>query len=185
MCPQSPDESSHISSGSWLALCMQGHTAGSVLGCELSFGALGSVEASSRAAGRGGFAAPPMQLLGHACHPSVLWRADVHLTGPSFEGSELLSERLQLLPVAKYFPAVLGTEPTSFLYLSRVQGTKTCAAACCREAPCSRCWLSVGWGEGWWQALFGWAGCTSPPLMAYFFLLPGCLTISILEVCLP
>jgi len=71
----------------------------------------------------------------------------------------------------KIFPALFGTEPTSSFCLVRVQGTKTCAAPCCREAPSGRRWLAVGWSEGQWQALFGWAGCslatTSPSLMAF------------------
>lgn len=106
------------------------------------------------------------ELPGHACHPSVLWQGDVHLTSLSFEAS-VLSERLQPFAVAKYFPAVFGTEVTSSLCLGRVQGTKTRAAPCCRQACC----LAVSWGEGQRQALSGQAGCslasTSPPLMAF------------------
>lgn len=80
-----------------------------------------------------------LPLLGHACHPSVLWQGDVHLTGLSFEDNILLSERLQPLPVGKYFPGVFGTELTSSLCLGRVQGTETRAAPCCREVPCGGC----------------------------------------------
>lgn len=57
------------------------------------------------------------------------------------------------------------------------------AASCAWKVPCSGC----GLGEGQQQALFRQAGSplanTSSNVL--FSLLPGCLTISILEACLP
>lgn len=148
-----------FSGGSWLAFCMQGHTANSVLGCKLPFGALRSVEVSSRAAGGEGSVAHPMPVCTLATPVafmslSVRWYA----FQPVLWGQCTVSKRLQLLLVLKYFWDIFGTEPTSSLSLSWVQSTTTHGCFLWQEGALQWVLAVCGLGEGQQQALFRQAG---------------------------